>query len=381
MKPVYWLSLLYVVVGVCLFTIYGIKYVNDSHRYLEYANNLRSGFYFEKHNFWYIGYVLFIYIVTTIHDSYEVIVLAQYTYGLIAVWCLFKSGIRLFKSEMMATVSALLFILFIEITTWHSYLLAESFLTSSVCISIYFLSRLLGGDKTPWIIVGCVIIVLLTAFAKPTGFAIIVSIGVVFSVRWLKKINQTIVRWIAGIVPLLLIGVLANNILSTFNVVGHYLSGEVVFASSKQPEAMTHESLFISVPEDLYVPTKDNGAVVEIASFLWMNPMYSAELFFKKMFYFVFHIRPYWSIWHNIFSLVFLVPLYVSLVRVGIRVKLKSDATIFAFVFLLLNVILISATSVDWDGRFLMPILPVVFLIGAKELVQLIISKKPDSVS
>lgn len=41
-------------------TQYGIKVVKDSARYLEYASHLENGFYFDPHNFWYIGYPLYI---------------------------------------------------------------------------------------------------------------------------------------------------------------------------------------------------------------------------------------------------------------------------------------------------------------------------------
>ena len=63
------LSLLFWVIASLIFVKFGVKNVNDSHRYLEYATNLKNGFYIDRHNIWYIGYVIFIYLVRLISGS------------------------------------------------------------------------------------------------------------------------------------------------------------------------------------------------------------------------------------------------------------------------------------------------------------------------
>jgi len=57
------LSLLYLLVSLYLFNKYGIRIMNDSPRYLNYAADLNTkGIYFDPLNFWYISYVFFVYI-------------------------------------------------------------------------------------------------------------------------------------------------------------------------------------------------------------------------------------------------------------------------------------------------------------------------------
>ncbi len=381
MKPIHWLSLLYVFVCVGSISIFGVKYVIDSHRYIEYATNLHNGFYAEKHNFWYIGYVIFIYAITAIHDSYEAIILAQYVYGLVAVWCLYYTSRRLFCDERVAFITAILFVLFVETTTWHSYILAESFLTSSVCVTLYLLSSIHQGDRRVILYLGCAVMVMLTAFAKPTGMAIVGTIGIVLAIRFLRGSKLKAIKWTGALVGSILFVVLVNTMLKSFNVVHQYQTGEIVFASSKQPERFTQESLYISVPDDLYIPSSDNEPVVRIASFLWMNPLFTLELFFKKMFYFLFHVRPYWSIGHNIFSLIFLVPIYVLAIGGTNKSGVYSQTAIFAFFYLLIQTIAVSATSVDWDGRFLMPLLPVLFLTASKGLDKVLRTIRDKSIA
>ena len=38
----------------------GIKIVNDSYRYMEYAHEIASGNLYQEHNIWYIGYCGFL---------------------------------------------------------------------------------------------------------------------------------------------------------------------------------------------------------------------------------------------------------------------------------------------------------------------------------
>jgi len=60
-----------------LFQKYGVKVVTDTHRYVEYASNLQSGFYFDPHNFWYIGYSLYILLIQLLQGSFLAIVTGQ----------------------------------------------------------------------------------------------------------------------------------------------------------------------------------------------------------------------------------------------------------------------------------------------------------------
>src|SRR5690242_807997 len=55
------LSFFFVAINGYFFYRYGVKIVNDSTRYLNYAELIRrEGIFFQSHNFWYVGYVVFI---------------------------------------------------------------------------------------------------------------------------------------------------------------------------------------------------------------------------------------------------------------------------------------------------------------------------------
>lgn len=132
------LLLVYIIVSTVCSYSYGIKFVNDSPRYLNYALNLRQGFYIEPHNFWYFGYVLFIYVIKLFNQTYFAIIISQYVLGYLAVIAIYETGLILFNNRIRALLPALLYIGFFEIPAWNSYILSEPFYISFTCFSIYF---------------------------------------------------------------------------------------------------------------------------------------------------------------------------------------------------------------------------------------------------
>ena len=101
-------------------------------------------------------------------------------------------------------------------------------------------------------------------------------------------------------------------------------------------------------------------------SFIMEKPGYFFELLANKLWYLFSHIRPYYTNFHNALSLAFLIPAYffatlglpwASPDQRRLRVLLLST--------LVCQALITSVTFTDWDGRFLIPLLYVVFLYAA----------------
>ena len=98
------------------------------------------------------------------------------------------------------------------------------------------------------------------------------------------------------------------------------------------------------------------------------NLKYWIILFCAKVFFFLLHIRPYWSLEHNIFNLVILIPMYYYSFRYLISNSISKEIRVFSIFFFLTHILSIGITTVDWDGRFLMPLLPMIFILGSSEI-------------
>ena len=106
-------------INLVLFYRNGVKIVADTERYIEYANGLASGFYFDSHNFWYIGYVSYLLIIFKLFGSVGAVVAGQYVLGLLAVIVLYRTAFLLWNSTLSALVTCMLFIGFTDI--WIDY--------------------------------------------------------------------------------------------------------------------------------------------------------------------------------------------------------------------------------------------------------------------
>ena len=365
--PLVLLSIIHVIVSLLLFQENGVKVVDDSPRYLEYASNLKNGFYFEQHNFWYFGYTIFIFIVQLLFSSELAIVIAQNILSWIAIICIYKTSLLLFNNVKSAIATSLSYILFIEILSWNSYILSESVYCSLICISFYLLAKLHQGSTKPGTLILAVLIVIWTIFTKPTGVGLLGAIFFVALFRIRMSGNKILFY------SLILFGstafiLLVNEMLSTFLVMENYRLGEIIYNISAFSSDPTYDLLVVTVPDKMYIPSQETPPIMKILSFVLHHPVYWTKLFLAKLFYFLFHVRPYWSILHNLFSLGFLLPLYFYFIRGLKKGKYKKELIVFLLAYVCIHALSVGLTSVDWDGRFLLPILPAIFIVAANEM-------------
>lgn len=375
-KPIHgYLLILYSLVSVICFQYYGIKIMVDSERYLNYAANLRSGFYVETHNFWYFGYVAFLYIIKLFSQDNLVIIIGQYFLGYLGVLAIYEAGRLLFSNKFQALFPALLMIAFIEIPMWNSFILSESFYISFTCFSIYFLVALYKKGVNPIRLLVAIAIILLTVIAKPTGISLLGAVLVPFLYKVINLVKPFALRWaIIGFAGLLFL-MLTNKMLSTFTLIENdYVKGEIIYGISNYPDYPDHDRLVLSPPDNLYIPSVEYPPIIRIVSFILHNPAYWLTLFFTKFYYFIMHIRPYWSVSHNLFSLLFLIPVYGLSIRSFFVREFPKEILLFIIPYFTIHVLSVCLSTVDWDGRFLMPLLPVLFLLAAAGIPNTVMS-------
>lgn len=375
-KPIHgYLLILYSLVSVICFQYYGIKIMVDSERYLSYARNLSEGFYIEPHDFWYFSYVLFIYTIKLFSQESSVIIICQYIIGYLAVVAIYETGLLLFNHKLRALFPALLMIGFIEIPMWNSFILSEPFYISFTCFSIYFLVALYKEGINPFRLIAAILIVLITVFSKPTGIALLGGVGALLFYRAVSKVKPKAFKsaLLGGACVLFLL--LTNKMLSTYTLIENdYVKGEIIYGISGLPNHSAYEKLKVMPPDNLYIPAAEHPPLVRIVSFIIHHPIYWLKLFFAKFYYFIMHIRPYWSVSHNLFSLLFLIPIYGLSIRSLVIRKFPKEIWLFLMPYFTIHILSVCLSTVDWDGRFLMPLLPVLFLLAAAGIPNTVMS-------
>lgn len=159
--------------------------------------------------------------------------------------------------------------------------------------------------------------------------------------------------------------ILLNQMLSTFGIVEAYKNGEIVYNIHKMAHMDYAASLMIPVPDNLSLP-EENWSPLAKMGYLWLfNPWYSIKLFSTKLFYYFLYIRPYYSWMHNALALAALLPMYYGFIKSMRSKSLKPELKIFALTLVAVSAFSVSLLTINWNSRFLMPILPLIFLIGA----------------
>ncbi|MFY0598269.1 MAG: hypothetical protein JXR03_01270 [Cyclobacteriaceae bacterium] len=319
---------------------------------------------------WYIGYVLFIYLIQIISEQIEAIAIAQYLLSFAATLALYGASVLLFENRKSALIASLCYILFLDLMSWNSYILCESFYTSMLCFSFLGLVKFHLNKRSFSNALLLIVTILITVISKPTGITLVVAIGAVFIYKGALLITSRAFKVFISILMVSCTLLLINKMLTTYTIVDNdYKKGEIIYGITSLPDKLEYQSLKVTPPDDLTLPPKQEAPLIRIASFIIQNPVYWLEMLSKKVFFLLSHIRPYWSIWHNLYVLAFLIPTYIFSLKYLFNREFSVSLKTFIFTYLAMHISIVGVTTAEWDGRFILPMLPVLFMIVSQSFV------------
>lgn len=341
-----------------LYETQGIRIVNDSNRYMEYAHAIAQGDLYQDHNVWYFGFCGFMGLFFKFGLGIKSIILAQVLISACSVVLLQKAMEKLSGNVLASFVTSLAYLCFIEVSSWNFYILTESLFISAICIFLYFLTRYVHS-KSKFDLLFTSFLALVVFWIRPVGISLVLAFALYL---YLEHLHHRLKNWQR--IGFILIGFVAflfllNLMLSTFHLVENYATGEIVFGISRIPNYQGHEQILMEIPRNLSVPTQ-GSTLYKAFVFYVKYPVFGLKLLFLKAFYFLSHYKPYYSFWHNLHTLVLLIPAYLGTLFF-VKKYLNIAFRTFVVSYILINTLIIMLTCEDWDGRFLMGLLPVVF--------------------
>jgi len=344
------LGLFWVGVHLYLSNKLGVKIVYDSRRYLDYAQFIiNHGIHFSGHSARYLGYSFILTLVHEINNNYALIVVLQSLVSGLAIIALYKITRYLTLSETAASMVAFFCIAWVELPSWNFYIMTESLFISFYIFAFYLL---LFSHKW-WQYLVCVFVLAYLLILRPNGFIPSMA-ATAYLVRklwlehpvWRKYLVAGTVSFLATIIILL-----NNYLLTTFKIIEVYKRGDIIFG---------YYNLLI-YPDSTRVSTTPYP-LLNIIIFLIKNLAYLLKAGSLKVFYFFAHIKPFYSFFHNLFVIATLLPVYVFAFRAKLSFK---PSFLFIYTLIFLQTAMVFLTTEDWDGRFLMPILPFILLLSA----------------
>lgn len=361
---VFFLLLLWLLVNFLLLEFLGIRTGSDTEVYEAMAYALLEGNLPEGRLLWYSSYIILLAAIFGLGGNYTWVVALQIMLSGVAAICLASAVRKISSDTRIAFVAVLLYLAWIKIHQWNIFVYTESFFTSLAIISFaaWVLSR------RPWHFLLSGLLIVLTFFARPTGFS--------FLAGWLVYGLVTLPlrpKWKWFAVAVIFGGglLLLNFMLKDFVLIESYAKAEIIYPNI---------SLGVSPPENLYIPAEEHTALERLLLFAWYNPMYFIKISLIKLLLFFGNVKPYFSLLHNLLIVLLLYPLYLFAIQGYRAFPAQRSEKYFILGFILAQACTVALTSENWDGRFLVPLLPFIFVFSALGIIHKL-NKKASPVS
>jgi len=349
-KLEWWLSAYWVITQILIFYHSGIKTSVDSTLYIEKGNGFLPAFHVQDpHDFWYAGYIFILSLVFSLSKNLVGIIIIQVLFSGLALIALYQSVLIISRNRSTAFISSFLYVFWFEIHTWNFFIYTESLFISFSIISFCLLIR----AKKLWQYILTAIFILLTCLIRPTGSSFLVSISIFFILR---SRAPSKLKWFVATAVLFLIVLLINKMLESFELISSYAKAEIIY-----PDV----PIFVKKSESLHLPKEGLPPLLGLAEFAFYNPAFFFKLCLVKLMLFFAHVKPYFSVIHNICIAAGLYPLYVFAIKASRQSKNISLPVLgFLWSYIGLQGLTVMLTTENWDGRFLLPVLPYVFILS-----------------
>ena len=340
-------------VNLLAYVTLGIKYATDTIRFDTEASAWINGTFEFSYHFWYSGYIAILALCKLCFHSIYPSIAIQCGVSFISILLFYKGVNRISKDSTTALIAALLVIIYIPIQQWNICLLTESFYISSILLFVWTYS--LENSKLKW--TSMLIIAIAATTIRPNGGIVLITAFVLLAKQFIVTENRKYIYG-TGILAMLGLLVLLNNTTSIFYhfLIDSFKKGEVICGYSGW-----------TIPIETTIEANDSkGSITKIIQLFFLHPLESIQLGIYRFIALWADVRMYYSNIHNTFIVLLLLSTYLF---AGIGVykyrKIYSGLFLLTLVYTGLNSVLIMITYADWDGRFLVPLLPVVFIWSA----------------
>lgn len=310
----------------------------------------------------YIGYMIYIAIFQYFKLDLSYVVLSQISLSLLSSICIYKISTKL-SSRAGGIFCLSLYLFYLPIQVWNFYILTETLFICSIIFSLYFL--IFFQRKLIPIII---FLFIFTVSIRPHGIILILSFFMA-SIIWAHLNNNLKFFWFS----ILIICILSYPTLLILNL---YIADQnIEYLIANAGIVWGYEELNNSLK--FKMSDTSNGDINSLLIFLKNNIYVFINSFLKKIWYFLFRIRPHYSDFHNLYLIIFNI-IYYPLAVYGF-IKLKSKKSLYViFIYMLIICFTFTAglTFADWDSRFSLYITPLFFILASVGFVGLINLKK-----
>jgi hypothetical protein len=336
-----------------------VKYSYEADYFLEHA------WFSEPKYIFYSGYIFLRIVCNAIGAGDVGMYIVQLLLNALAVVCFYKLVQKLSDKYQAAVFGTLLLILCIPYQKWTAYLFTESIFFSLVIIYTYVLFASFKNRYAKPAL--ATLLLLLLVVSRPTGMLVIPATVAFISYHLFvnKKKLWAFVIWLPGVAGLLLL-------------VDAAMKGKGEFDFIKP---FVEEHIICGVPERIATAAAGNGDSLRVLlMYIGQHFFDFIQLAFLRLISFFGLYRSYYSPMHNLLLIAGFYPIYI-LSTFSIRYMYRNASAFFIFSVVLVITFALSVmlTCDDWHNRFIMPVMPVIFIyaaVGGSQLYEAIVRKR-----
>lgn len=366
------ITLLWLLIHTFLWLDAGPRELYDSRLYAEAAQYLFQHGRLESWD--QIFYIVPIFLIglfeTTFGASTIPFVVFQSIVSLFAALALTRVVVGYTGQPFAGLVAGVIFLISIDNIQWNMTVMTESLFRSFVVFLLLALSGFRGNMRGLVLIASSTGLVLMT---RPAGVPVIGGV-VVFLLRyyWMegRLSRRRLYAIIAGVFVLGLAG--ATLMLQAWDLTDQHQRGNIVtYMDVLEGSPDYYPSLREDVNGVTFLDDSYPG-IARVAHYFFWNPVHAFKVAGLKAWYLISGVRPYYSAYHNVYVALLYATMYI-LGYVGIRRSKMVPISSFVITVIVLNVLLVAISTVDWDNRFYIPMelgIVVIAAIGLAEVIR-----------
>lgn len=355
-RPAIIVAIVTLLVATVMTLVSGVRLGGDSTRYLEASEHLLNPPWPGK-SASYTGYVLIVALSRPV--GLVGLVALQVIVAAVASIALFDIG-RQLSGVFAGLASGLLFAVNIKIASWHAYVLTDSMYISFVVIAVWAVHWAVER-RTVAAYATATVITVFTASLRPTGW---ILVPVVASYWVWRLTDSALIRSTATVAIAVAFGLM---VLTT-----PLLADGV---SAENPTRMLYEGRVQWAPEEARIlmpdAATDDDSLAAGIRYLTQHPVESARLALARVVRSLTAVRPYFSTIHNWAIIGYLAPVYMLAIFGSSRVWRQPLFGLMAAV-IVAHMAIVAATFADYDGRFLLYVLPLIITLAGVGISQIL---------
>lgn len=355
------LAAVWLLVQVGILVTKGITTDMEGQVYINVANYLlQHGYYEAAKSLFYCVPICVLALCIKTGIGYTGFVLIQLLLNGLATISFYRLALFLSGNTNTTNIATLLFMFFIPLQIWNTYLYTESFFISlGIIFSSWLLCSQMKLALLPLVLVGLAVLTL----TRPSGILFVVP-------TFIYLLQKMIVGRYAVVKRLaILVGAAA---ITVFFVNYLYRTGGGDLDVMK-PYIEEHIICFLPAPQpDGHLQLAQTGQPIgDLWYYILHNPAHFLRLFALRLWAFVNLARPYYSTLHNMALYLTMLPIYFFAI-LGLAKKIMPGSRFYMGALILVYAVAIALQCDDYHSRFIMVLFPYILFFAAVGITALL---------